>query len=86
MNVRRVVTGHDDRGKAVFVSDECVAPTTVTLLPGFAFHRLWGGDSTPRFPDDGSMPPFVNYFPPIGGVSLRNVHVAASGHRCAAER
>jgi hypothetical protein len=61
------VTGHDDRGKAVFVSDEAVGATTVTLLPGFEFHRLWGGDGTPQFPDDGSMPSFVSYFPPIGG-------------------
>jgi mannose-6-phosphate isomerase-like protein (cupin superfamily) len=67
MNVRRVVTGHDDGGKAVFVSDEHVAPITVGLLPGHEFHRLWGGDAAPRFPDAGSAPPARNYFPPLGG-------------------
>jgi mannose-6-phosphate isomerase-like protein (cupin superfamily) len=67
MNVRRVVTGHDARGKAVFVSDADVPPITVTLLPGVEFHRLWGGDAAPQFPDDGSMPAAVSYFPPLGG-------------------
>jgi mannose-6-phosphate isomerase-like protein (cupin superfamily) len=62
MNVRRVVTGHDASGKSVFVSDEKVAP-----LPQTGFHRLWGGDDSPRFPDDGKLPPHHMYFPPIGG-------------------
>ena len=57
MSVRRVVTGHDACGKSVFVSDDTVAPDEPLLLPGAEFHRLWGGDETPRFPDDGAMPP-----------------------------
>ncbi len=67
MNVRRVVTGHDGEGKAVFVTDEEVAPITLSLLPGSEFHRLWGSDSVPTFPDDGSKPDGVKYFPPVGG-------------------
>lgn len=67
MDVRRVVTGHDAEGKAVFVSDERVAPIVPDLLPGNEFHRLWGGDTTPRFPDDGSRPEDRSYFPPVGG-------------------
>jgi hypothetical protein len=67
MDVRRVVTGHDAAGKAVFVSDEAVAPVSVSLLPGNEFHRLWGGDEAPRFPDDGSSPSQAAYFPPVGG-------------------
>ena len=62
MNVRRVVTGHDASGKSMFVSDEAVAPQ-----PHTGFHRLWGGDETPQFPDDGIMPDIHMYFPPIGG-------------------
>jgi mannose-6-phosphate isomerase-like protein (cupin superfamily) len=67
--VRRVVTGHDASGKAVFVSDERVAPAAPRLLPGSAFHRLWGGDEPPRFPDDGAPPigDDAAYFPPVGG-------------------
>jgi len=62
MNVRRVVTGHNASGKSVFVSDELVQPSPTT-----GFHRLWGGDTTPEFPDDGAMPEHSTYFPPIGG-------------------
>jgi mannose-6-phosphate isomerase-like protein (cupin superfamily) len=62
MDVRRVVTGHDASGKSVFVSDEKVAPQSHT-----GFHRLWGGDETPQFPDDGSMPVNHMHFSPIGG-------------------
>jgi quercetin dioxygenase-like cupin family protein len=51
----------------VFVSDEQVGPITLSLLPGFEFHRLWGADEAPRFPDAGKMPSFQNYFPPLGG-------------------
>ena len=67
MDVRRVVTGHDAEGKAVFVSDEWVAPVVPDLMPGNEFHRLWGGDEAPHFPDDGSRPDDHSYFPPLGG-------------------
>ena len=68
MDARRVVTGHDADGKAVFVSDEMVEPVTLALLPGTEFHQLWGSDETPSFPDDGSRPDAPRYFPPVGGV------------------
>jgi mannose-6-phosphate isomerase-like protein (cupin superfamily) len=67
MKVRRVVTGHDRSGKAVFVSDTEVEPTTVQLMPGAEFHKLWGADRAPSFPDDGAEPAQPTYFPPIGG-------------------
>jgi mannose-6-phosphate isomerase-like protein (cupin superfamily) len=54
MAVRRVVTGHDAAGKAVFVSDDEVVPVTPTLLPGSEFVRFGlftippdGGDGAP---------------------------------------
>ncbi len=67
MQVRRVVTGHDAGGNAVFVTDEEVAPITLSILPGMEFHRLWGADETVGFPGDGSQPEAVRYFPPVGG-------------------
>ena len=67
MQVRRVVTGHDADGKAVFVSDEQVAPVTLALLPGIEFHQLWGSDTTCVFPDDGRTARRPQYFPPVGG-------------------
>ena len=67
MGVRRVVTGHNNEGKAIFASDEIVEPTTLSLLPGAEFFQLWGADEIPTFPDDGSRPPHITYFPPLGG-------------------
>lgn len=67
MDVRRVVTGHDGAGKAVFVSDEHIAPVTLALAPGSEFHRLWGGDEPARFPDAGGEPSAPRYFPEVGG-------------------
>jgi mannose-6-phosphate isomerase-like protein (cupin superfamily) len=67
MKVRRVVTGHSPEGKAVVASDEEVDPVTLDLLPGFEFHRLWGGDEAPTYPDDGAPLSAVEYFPPVGG-------------------
>src|SRR3954464_10256931 len=65
--VRRVVTGHDANGKAVFASDEQVEPVMTDLSATSSFHVLWNGDETPRLPDDGARPPFTTYFPPVGG-------------------
>lgn len=67
MKVRRVVTGHDKKGRSVFASDQQVDPVVVKLLPGREFHRLWGGDAAPSFPDDGSPTAQPTYFPPVGG-------------------
>jgi mannose-6-phosphate isomerase-like protein (cupin superfamily) len=67
MQVRRVVTGHDGNGKAVFASDRHVDPVTVALIPGGAFHLLWGADQPPTFPGDGAATPQPTYFPPVGG-------------------
>jgi mannose-6-phosphate isomerase-like protein (cupin superfamily) len=67
MQVRRVVTGHDEKGHAVVVSDQKVDPARPALLPGFELHQLWHSDEAPRFPDDGSPPTCSTYFPPVGG-------------------
>ena len=67
MATRRVVTGHDADGTAVFASEEEVEPITLDLLAGYEFERLWGTDETLRFPDNGAKPEFHDYFPPVGG-------------------
>ena len=67
MKIRRVVTGHTPDGKATVASDTQVEPVTVALLPGMEFHRLWGADSAPTFPDDGAPHSSSTYFPPLGG-------------------
>ncbi len=65
--IRRLVTGHDTNGKAVFASDEQIQPITLALVPGAEFYRVWGADKPPRFPDDGSAQPGDSYYPPVGG-------------------
>lgn len=79
MDVRRVVTGHDEEGRAVFVSDEVLPPITPGLMPGSEFHRLWGGDAPPHFPDDGAPPAQPTYFPPVGGFRFGMFTVPPTG-------
>ena len=67
MKIRRVVTGHTPAGKATVAGDTEVDAVTIALAPGTEFHRLWGADAPPTFPDDGSPHPFPTYFPPVGG-------------------
>ena len=76
--VRRVVTGHDSNGKAVFASDEVVPPVQTTLSPTSSFHVLWAGDEAPRFPDDGARPPVHHLLPARRRVPVRAVHAAAA--------
>jgi len=76
MGVRRVVTGHDSEGRAVFAGDEVVEPIRLDLVPGSEFYRLWGADEPPHFPDDGSQPPGEQYFPPLGGFRVGMFTVA----------
>ena len=50
MKVRRVVTGHTRDGKATIASDTKVEGTTVSLIPGWEFHRLLGGGRNGNVP------------------------------------
>jgi uncharacterized cupin superfamily protein len=79
MKVRRVVTGHDASGKAVFASDEQVDGLTMAVLPGSEFHRLWGADEPPSFPDDGAPPAQPTYFPPVGGFRFGQFVIPPEG-------
>ncbi|MCH9803657.1 cupin domain-containing protein [Acidimicrobiales bacterium] len=63
MGIRRVVTGHNESGKAVFASDQVIEPTTLALVPGAEFFQLWGSDDRMRYPDDGGRPNAPMYFP-----------------------
>jgi quercetin dioxygenase-like cupin family protein len=83
MDRRRVVTGHDANGKAVVVDDALVAPVTLDALPGAEFHRLWGADSVPTFPDDGAQGKARSYFPPVGGFRFGFFTVAPDGQAAA---
>lgn len=85
MKIRRVVTGHDDRGRAVFVDDQELDPITISLIPGAEYHRLWGGNEAPSFPDNGAAHPMDMdpFFPPLNGYRFL-VFQLPPGHRQAA--
>ena len=67
MKVRRVVTGHNASGKAVFVSDTEVDAPAYGIMPGSFFHKLWSADAPPSFPDDGKESGGPAFFPLKGG-------------------
>jgi len=67
MEIRCIVTGQNESGKSVFVRDACAQPVTLSLFPGYEFHRLWGNDSVPELPSDGTPPAQPRYFPTIHG-------------------
>jgi hypothetical protein len=62
-----VVTGRNKAGKSVIVSNAPAKPVTVALFPGYQFYRLWGSDSIPALPSDGTPTSQPGYFPPKNG-------------------
>lgn len=76
--VRRVVTGHDEHGRAVIASDG--PPPTVAAIdavPGTYFHELWATDAVPATIDNGSDPTLgpLRLSPPPGGTRIRIVDI-----------
>jgi mannose-6-phosphate isomerase-like protein (cupin superfamily) len=67
-NVRRVVTGLDEQGRSVVISDSAVSPLTARAVPGYAWHRLWSFDASPVVPNDGRPSHAPAHFPPPEGV------------------
>lgn len=67
--IRRVETGVDRSGKAVFVRDAGVEPLAAGSRP-HGPHLIWGADSVPAVPNDGSEPSWGPYFPPPGGCRI----------------
>lgn len=70
---RRVVTGHDARGRSVFASDLAV-PAAATTPSGSLFFELWATDATPApidadEPDPAAGP--LSVAPAANGTRLR---------------
>jgi mannose-6-phosphate isomerase-like protein (cupin superfamily) len=66
MKVRTVVTGHNAKGRAVFVRDEKVSGTPIPGLGELAF--LWNADEPATYPNAGHNPAAPGIFPPLGGI------------------
>ena len=82
-NVRRVVTGHDESGKAIVLSDG--APPNVIRpehQPGLAFHELWHTDASPAPVAATEAEPTDRYTetaPPPHGTIIRMVDIPPEG-------
>jgi quercetin dioxygenase-like cupin family protein len=65
--VRRVVTGTTN-GRSHVAGDDLVQAVTVSPLPGYAWHRLWGLDASPSDPPEAEPEGSLAHFPPPGGL------------------
>ncbi len=76
--VLRIVTGHDDAGRAV-IAEEGAPPTSVALeaVPGTVFHEIWATSSVPAPVDNGPDPTIgpLQLAPPRGGTRVRIVDI-----------
>lgn len=61
--MRRVVTGIDENGDSVFVSDAEVEMRVAPTLGGVKNWILWGEDETPVVPNQAIEQPGLNFFP-----------------------
>ncbi|SFF21759.1 cupin domain-containing protein [Paracidovorax wautersii] len=76
--IHRVVTGHDDQGRAA-VASQGPLPTVVEVaaIPGTVFHEVWSTAQSPAAVDNGPDPtlgPLV-LPPPPGGTRIRFVDI-----------
>jgi quercetin dioxygenase-like cupin family protein len=68
MKARRVVTATAADGRSFVAADERLDPVTVTPLPGYSWHKLWGYDQPPGDPADATIHTGLSHFPPPGGI------------------
>jgi Cupin domain len=82
-DIRRVVTGHDQSGRAIVVSD--AAPPHVTRppqQPGLAFHELWSTRACPSEVSATESEPtdlHRDTAPPANGTVIRIVDIPPEG-------
>jgi hypothetical protein len=81
--VRRVVTGHDQTGKAIVLSDgEPPHITRSDVQEGLAFYELWNTREMPHVLDDTEQEPtdiHRDTAPPANGVVVRFVDIPPEG-------
>jgi mannose-6-phosphate isomerase-like protein (cupin superfamily) len=66
MQVRKVVTGHDAKGRAVIARDEQIDGMPIPGLGDLAV--LWSADEPATYPNAGNNPAAPGIFPPVGGI------------------
>lgn len=80
MPTRRVVTGHNEEGRSVFVDDGPVEPLTSPAMPGVEMLYLWGHDAPQPYPDAGAEPDWTTHFPPREGSRFVVFSLPPAGH------
>ncbi len=73
MTCRRIVTGHDASGAAVFVDDSEVQPVELNAIPGFQTHELWSTDGERKIPLQSGLREVLSYFPGRDGTVFRQI-------------
>lgn len=73
VDINLVVTAENAEGKSYYATAGPAQKDTASMMPGYAFFRLWGFDGVPQLPSDGTVPDFTTYFPGAEGV---RVHAA----------
>ena len=75
--VRRIVTGHDDQGRAIITSDGVAPGVEIEAVPGTVFHELWSTSAVPAPIDNGPDPAGgpLRLAPPPGGTRIRIVDI-----------
>ncbi|KGJ86578.1 cupin domain-containing protein [Colwellia psychrerythraea] len=71
MNIRQIVTGHDEQGNSIFLSESDVSPVQGSLLLGFKSFELWSTKKDSVVPHKGELNNVNNYFPETGGSICR---------------
>jgi mannose-6-phosphate isomerase-like protein (cupin superfamily) len=68
--MRRIVTGHDGKGKSIFVSDGAPPKDVANEAGGLHITEVWGTESVPVVPGPSGDPTLVlhPYFPKAGGT------------------
>ncbi|EJL95223.1 cupin domain-containing protein [Pseudomonas sp. GM102] len=73
MKIRRIVTGHDEQGNSVFVSDD-YAPRAQSFasIPGHGMAQLWTTPANPPLLEKEPDPTldYASLIPPQGGTSI----------------
>ncbi len=84
-SIRRIITGIDENGRSVFVSDETIAAKSPPLLTGNQILELFGSDDIPTVPNTGAVEQGLRFFPttPEGiGSSSSPTRPTRTGRRC----
>lgn len=75
---RLVMTGHNARGISRVASDRVVGGSPGPSIAGSEIGEIWGADRPLSFPDDGAMPDYAGFFPPLHGARLVEIFLPAN--------